>query len=280
MKIVNNPKPARYVKDLSNSDYHSRDEYLSSSQLKFAKLDPYNFQKNILDKEKEEETKEWRIDNDLDWGTVAHTLILEPEHADRDILVINRKEYKRGKNTDHKAIRELKELPENSGKCLISLEQYKRILKVRDTALKENKLFKQFFEEEKGCELSGFATCPKTGINIRWRPDARPVKSPILWDVKTTRKIFIDQFRREAYDRGYHISAAHYLHGESLVHGEEREWGFIGVCNKESGRIYCYKASEDFMNKAHLDFWMCMNNVQRALDSEGVIPYQSEYIYV
>jgi len=64
---------ASLIEKMSNEEYHSRPEF-SSSQLKDMLRSSAHFHSHNIIKEHERETKKH-----LDFGTLAHTLFLEPE---------------------------------------------------------------------------------------------------------------------------------------------------------------------------------------------------------
>lgn len=82
------------------------------------------------------------------------------------------------------------------------------------------------------CEESLQWTDAKTGLICKARLDKRCYSRPLVWDLKSARRIDDHGFSRAIFDYGYHISAAHYLAGADAVYGCEHEWKWVAV---ESG---------------------------------------------
>jgi exodeoxyribonuclease VIII len=75
--IISMPE-ASMIEKMSNEEYHSRHEF-SSSQLKDILRSSAHFYSNNIAKEVERETK-----TAMNFGTLAHTLFLEPEQFENE----------------------------------------------------------------------------------------------------------------------------------------------------------------------------------------------------
>jgi exodeoxyribonuclease VIII len=64
-------------------------------------------------------------------------------------------------------------------------------------------------------EISGFYLDDESGLMCKYRPDART--DSVVLDVKTTSDASAEGFSKSIVNYGYHISAAHYLAGESIA---------------------------------------------------------------
>lgn len=171
-------------KYISNDDYHSQHDYISSSGLKII-YDKSVF--HYLNQEKSEPT------NALVVGSATHTAILEPHNFDKEFLVIP----KINKRT-------------NAGKeeyqmCLQKAEkENKYLLEEKDFDLIEN-LKKGVFEDKDSKTLINYAKDKglieqshfgqHEGVKMRIRPDIDIPEAEMLADLKTVDNNSRDAFR-------------------------------------------------------------------------------------
>ena len=180
--------------DISNKEYHSGGEYYSSSQLKDALEGRTHFYNKHLAKiTKKQESSAFDV------GTAAHTLLLEPELYDTEVLI-----YKsRGKGDTIKLFR-----LDNPDKTVISNIQdcqVRQWIKI----VKKNKLAMKYFTGGIA-EKSVYTTL--NGKKCKARFDYMNVEEGFISDLKTTTgKLTEDSIRSKVLQWSYHLSSAFYL---------------------------------------------------------------------
>lgn len=200
------------VAGISNEDYHDS-AGVSSSQLKYVVHAPAKYKA--------------MIDGEIDFnqtpamalGTAVHIMALEPDLVDEQII-------QKPKFSGPGAVLERKEFnDEHEGKVILSADQ---LAAARAMAANIMKLpdFKRISADSQN-EMSGWYDDPETGLLCRYRPDMRT--EWCIADVKTCASAEKSAFSRQIYNLGYHISAAHYIAGDSVLMGTDHRQ-FIFIC--------------------------------------------------
>ena len=206
--------------DMPNDLYHSINDYYSSTRIKQILHNPYGLNFTTVSKE-------------LDFGSLVHMFILEPEKLEESFAV--EPEYQT-KEQCGKTIKSQKEkfLADNVLKKIISVDEYRHAeylsSNVLDLLGKKNITIQS-------AEKSYFTS--KFGINAKCRPDFIDRENKIVYDVKTT-KTDIDKFQlsKTIFEYGYHISAAWYL---DILEYESFRLVFI---NKSNGSCSVFEVGE------------------------------------
>jgi hypothetical protein len=229
----------RLYADISNNAYH-KSPGLSSTQLKNWK--PASPAPLLFDAYQRGEVT-FGGSEATALGTAYHALMLTPMTWQDEVQVWP--EFPQGKKTKGKA--DLKAAhPEIT---FLEQDALDTAMRMRDVAMAHPEvayLFKQMAEIRDGVvagqvEVSGWYndlnphTAEGTFQLCKYRPDMRhcPEWSHNTWlaDLKTTRDASPQGFARSIQDFGYHISAAHYLEGDQILHGR-RPKQFIFVAQE------------------------------------------------
>lgn len=218
------------VNHCTNEEYHSDSSFLSSSNYKLLLKDPEQFKIQCIDGVRPEYSKSTQ--NAFDEGTLAHSLILEPETIDEEFAFF--KGWKKVGN-------EWKQFQEdNKGKILISKPQKVRVERWVASALKldeELKLFQGGLPEH---TVAG----EFLGIPTKARADYVNIDKCYIIDIKTTSfGTDIDSFRSVVEDRAYDLSAALYCEILKAEHCRDFDFYFY-VLGKKDNVSEVYKLSE------------------------------------
>lgn len=246
MKIYNN---------LTNAEYRSKKEFLSSSDIKTLLENPYNFKNEIV----REQT------DNLILGSLIHTLILEPNVYERDykeMSELNAK-TKEGKELKAKLEQEAKE----QNKSLISVDLKTKAFNVVE-AFKKTKIY-NLFKENGESELSIFDKIE--GVPCKCRPDYYIKDKNIILDLKTTNLqggASADGFIKAVANFKYYIQAALYL---ELTQAKE----FYFVILETNAPFMCgvYK-----LDKQSLEFGL--SEIKRAFEIYNNIDKYKEAVYL
>lgn len=154
---------------------------------------------------------------EMRFGTLCHSLILEPETFDKRYQVGGPINPKTGKafGTDTKAW-EAFEAGLPPGQTIISAEDHERAKRVRDAVLEHPKVRRLLEGAEH--EVSYFWTDQESGVDCKARPDAIS-RLGIFADLKITQDVRAFVWQKAIHERGHHFQAAFYLDGHRQVQG-------------------------------------------------------------
>lgn len=186
--------------DISNNDYHAETEWLGSTQLKA--LLP-------------EEYKVGGSQEALDFGTLVHTVVLEPDNIAGLVALDAEKIGVKADGTVaqnptmtaawKRAVAEV----EQGGSTVVAQSDLDRALYMRDSLLAHDTASELLFSDDGRSEVTAFAV-DETGVQHKARFD-RLIPGTVV-DLKTTAsKPGAHSLTRAVLDYGYDLSAAHYL---------------------------------------------------------------------
>lgn len=232
------------IERMSNDEYHASPEF-SSSQLKDILRSRAHFHSNNILKENERESKKH-----LDFGTLAHTLFLEPEQFENE-FVVGPKFDRRTK--DGKAEAAAWEAA-NEGKIIIDQEMLDGAHRIANNLRSLSSY--QIMQNFKGmAEASIFFTDPVYALNLRVRPDYHIIPcdefpNGLIMDVKTSTDARQFKFSKSCSDFGYDISAAMYREGfQQHYRTEEKpEFFFLVAESTAPFNVKQYRASSLFLS--------------------------------
>lgn len=232
------------IEHMSNDEYHACPEF-SSSQLKDILRSSAHFHSNNILKENERETKKH-----LDFGTLAHTLFLEPEQFENEFVIGPKFDRRTKAGKEEAAAWEAA----NQGKIIIDEDMLQGAKRIANNLRGLSSY--QLMQDHYGmAEASIFFTDPVYGLNLRIRPDYHIVPceafpNGLLFDVKTTTDARPFKFMRSCADFGYDISAAMYREGFQQHYGTAEKPEFIFLVAESSApfNVKHYRASDLFLS--------------------------------
>jgi len=232
------------MKNFNNdSDYYGDWEYTTNSQLGYVKRSPSYY---------------WKMRNGgkidgpaLRFGSLVHTLILEPEKYSENFVVFNpedRPEKEKGMTSKmNKEWKKRLDLDCKEGrKYLMTMEQYELALKLK-RKLNDCPEVKAILDN---CETE----VPKTWIDFntmskcKGKADIVIDGGDMLVDIKTTGKDVVD-FKKSAYRYAYHRQAAFYLDGFNA-----KEFVFIVIESNAPHQIGIFRCSENFIDQGRQEY--------------------------
>lgn len=232
------------IERMSNDEYHACPEF-SSSQLKDILRSSAHFYSNNILKENERETKKH-----LDFGTLAHTLFLEPEQFEHEFIVGPKFDRRTKAGKEEAASWEAA----NQGKIIIDQEMLDGANRIANN-LRKLSSYKLMQDNPGMAEASIFFTDPVYGLNLRVRPDYHIIPcdefpNGLLFDVKTTTDARQFKFQRSCSDFGYDISATMYREGFQQHYKTEEKPEFIFLVAESSApfNVKQYRASSLFLS--------------------------------
>lgn len=235
---------ASLIEKMSNEEYHSRPEF-SSSQLKDMLRSSAHFYSNNILKEVERETK-----TAMSFGTLAHTLFLEPEQFEHEFIIAPKFDRRTKAGKEEALAWE----QANQGKTLVDAEQVegaKRIV----ANLQKLSSYADMQNNYGMPEASIFFTDPIYGLELRIRPDwhiapCKAFPNGLILDLKTTTDARAHAFQKKCGDFGYDLSAAMYREGFQQYYQTEDKPPFILLVGESSipHNVKQYKAADLFLS--------------------------------
>ena len=249
---------------LSNAQYHSERQHLSSSNLKLLLQSPAQFYKEKILGERESVSS-----SAMDVGSYTHTLILEPEKVAEE-FAIYKQQGRQFTPVGQKAKGPRKQGPEfdafktaNAGKIILSTSEA-QIGERMAAAVKGSPAALELLQggvPELSLASSMF------DVPVKCRADYINPERAYIVDVKTTRwPSDADTFRRVLRELGYELSAALYCDIAYRVYGKVFDFYWV-VLSKSDWDCQVYKASTHtlsegsaLVNKALITYKKCLAN--------------------
>lgn len=169
----------------------------------------------------------------LRWGSLVHTIILEPQLIGDEWAVMP-EGLDKGKGAK---AREEEFLLANEGKEIVSHDEFTQLSAIAE-AVQQDDEAAALLAGEGVNESSYFWKDSVTGIDMRCRPD-RYRDDGLLVDVKTTPSVEHYAFRRSVWDFGYDRQSALYIDGiEAVTKRRPRGFAFIAIEGKDAPEIF------------------------------------------
>ena len=169
----------------------------------------------------------------LRWGSLVHTIILEPQLIGDEWAVMP-EGLDKGKGAK---AREEEFLLANEGKEIVSHDEFTQLSAIA-AAVQNDDEAAALLSGEGVNESSYFWQDAVTGIPMRCRPD-RYRDDGLLVDLKTTPSVEHYAFRRSVWDFGYDRQSALYTDGiEAMTGRRPRGFAFIAIEGKDAPEIF------------------------------------------
>lgn len=203
------------VNDMSNKVYHSTSG-ISSSAVKSV------YKKSLAHWKGEKRTQTAAFT----MGTAVHALLLE---EDRNLVV-------KGPKTRRSKMFTEQEEALSEDQVLLTEVEYYVAKKMSKTTLSNPAHRSLLRHKDRKNEISIFATCPNTGLQLKTRPDLLIEPENTVYDVKTTMDASPRGFSRECFKYAYDIQGAFYLYVCKLAGLDVNSFSFLTV---EKSAPYC-----------------------------------------
>lgn len=197
--------------DLSNDEYHNERPGYSSTFIKTTHLKSIYHAKNS--------TSSIAL-SIADMGTAVHAIVLEPEKE----IVRCGPETRRGN-----AWKEAYAEAEADGVTLLPEKEYHQVFDIAHSLLAHPEAKDILTADDKICEASIFVEHPRTGLELKVRPDIFVPSMGVMADVKTTVSSVPSAFARQVFSYGWHIQGAFYKLCAELAGWEVDSFAFLSV---------------------------------------------------
>jgi hypothetical protein len=234
--------------------YHADRDALSCSLLKPLLVSPAHFQAGLACCDKQTVAK--------NFGTLLHSLVLQPELAGAELAVFPGVADGRSKPfAEFQALHPTKIVVDEP-----TFASARRLAgKVLETRFKGRAIGK--FIEESLPEATIYFTEPTTGLRMRVRLDA--YHPEFTFDLKSTRHASARLFSRDAVDFDYDLQAFMYSLGRCLYEGTEqaKPFVFIAAESSEPYSVSTLEAAPNFVGNGSLKFQACAASFKACTDA-------------
>lgn len=231
MQAPTNPTTgASIVIDMSNDDYHAHPS-ISKSGLDLIRRAPSLYL--------------WRQQHKQPFkacyrtGTLAHTLLLEPDRFEREVMVMPKFDRRTtvGKLA-HEAF-----IAEHGQRDYATEEEYELLKGMRE-AVWNHPAANRLLSKDGVAEQSIFWTDPVTGLQCRCRPDKLRIDDIVI-DFKTARDASPAGFARSVTNYRYHVQDPFYCDGIKAYTGTMPKFVFIAVEPEPPHLVGVYVLTEE-----------------------------------
>lgn len=248
--------------DISNEDYH-KDSAIGSTTIKAISVSPANLYFNPF-----KGSKSAHI------GTAIHAALLEPD--------VFKREFTLRPDITTRASKEFKTLAEefDSERIIIGSEVEAINRMVVSSLLNDD--FTDYVSARGHSEVSMFAHCPETGLNLKCRFDRLSDSHAYPLDVKSCRDASQRGFSQAIGQYHYHVQAAFYLYVLKLVTGKDfNQFAFFAIENSPPYKNCMYYIGEESLELGRKTMFEAMNKLvecmqDEELHTEGMVLPSSE----
>ena len=250
----------KIIDGIPNEEYH-RHSALSSTNLKDLLKSPWSYWHNKQNPKASTPA--------MEFGSLVHTLILEPENFANEHMVADKPE-RRSKAGKAKYA----ELLEEAGERIwVSTDEF---LKAQDMIFptSQNKIVQSLLSGGKA-ESSVFWLDAETGVQCKAKADYLNVDRGYIVDVKTTVSLASERaFSWTVSKYAYELSASFYKKGFELAIGKELDFYFIVIEKDSPHNFQTYKISDELLRRGEAQYRQALSVYADALErGKFDVPY-------
>lgn len=235
---------------MKNCDYHA-DPAIGSTSVKKISVSPAELYFNPFKGSKSSHI-----------GTAIHAALLEPDVYKNEFALMPEGVDRR--SADYKSA-----LKEYGADFILMHGEAETVTRMVDSA-RMNADFVDYMRSPGKSEVSMFATCDITGLNLKCRFDRLSESYPYPLDVKSCRDASGRGFSNAFGQYNYHIQAAFYLHVLRLVTGRElNQFCFFAVENAAPYRNCMYYIGEESLEQGRKQMFEALEKLAECMESES-----------
>ncbi len=236
--------------DLSNAEYH-KDPAIGSTSVKAISVSPANLYFNPF-----KGSKSAHI------GSAIHAAILEPDVFKRDF-------YQLADGLDRRSPDYKSAVKDYGAEFILVGSEVETVNKMVESA-RMNHDFVDYMRAPGHSEVSMFAKCDVTGLDLKCRFDRLSDSYPYPLDVKSCQDATERRFSQDFGKWHYHIQAAFYLHVLRLTTGRElNQFCFFALQNKAPYQNCMYFIGEDSLEKGRKQMFESLEKIAECMENES-----------
>jgi hypothetical protein len=228
------------VVEISDEDYHAHDA-VSKSKLAEFYNSPIVYKARYVDKVMPQKT----ATSGMELGTILHAVLLEGKRLD-DLIAVLPTTCLTSSGSINSRGSEYKDFAaRNTGKVILKQSAIKPISDCVAAVLRSD--LGQVLGTSKDKERSIFWTDAETGLECRCKPDfwVELDDHIVCYDLKISRMVNKESFRRQIKSFSYWMQDAHYSEGLSKLTGKPVQFRFWVVEPVQPYRVACYWLEEN-----------------------------------
>lgn len=236
--------------DISNEDYH-KDEAIGSTSIKAISVSPANLYFNPFKGSKSAQI-----------GTAIHASLLEHELFEKEFCLLP--------NSDRRSAEYKSAVIKYGSDCVLVGSEVETVNEMFESSRLNND-FMDYISAKGHSEVSMFATCPITGLNLKCRFDRLSDSHPYPLDVKSCRDASQRGFSQAFGQYHYHVQAAFYLYVLKLVTGIElNQFAFFAIENNAPYKNCMYYIGEDSLELGRKVMFEAMDKLAQCMEDESL----------
>ena len=243
---------------ISNTEYHCRIEYESSTNLRQSLISP---KKYLFGKSKIQVPTKAMED-----GTAVHTYFLENNKFHDEYIF-----RPEGLNARTKEGKEWME--KNKGKKILSYEWKENLNQMNDSIM--NSPAEIIYNNDNYSELSFFWD-DLYGIRGKCRPDCLSYNDRFVLDLKTTQDASPKGFQKSIGGFGYHIQAAWYLRGLRKLGVKVDEFLFVAIEKTAPFCVGVYRADKEMLEEGDKKIDEALHLISECKENDMYLDYTPE----
>ncbi|WP_347291510.1 PD-(D/E)XK nuclease-like domain-containing protein [Kluyvera georgiana] len=242
---------AGIYRGMSNQDYHA-DPAIGSTTVKSISISPANLYLNPFKGNKSSHI-----------GSAVHSALLEPSVFESEYIL--REDITSRASADFKALKATSD-PE---KIIIGSEVETVNKMIWSAGMNED--FVDYLSAPGESEVSMFAECPETGLQLKCRFDRLSERHPYPLDVKTCRDATEREFSQAFGRLHYHVQAAFYLYVLKLATGRElNQFCFFALENTAPYKNCMYYIGEESLELGYKVMFDSLRKLKQCIEDESL----------
>jgi hypothetical protein len=259
--------------DVPEDEYHADRTRTSSTQVRKILKSPATFLAHYQGVADEKETAA------LKFGRTAHLAILEGDkfwkrHKVMPKFVGLTKDGRESEQSAEAKAKKVAWLEENAGCVICTEEELRHLEGMINSVVRHRDAF--MILKDVAVEVTGYYTCPRTGIRCRIRPDVTSFNLNVMADVKTTVSVEMELFSRQVWQKRYDFQAAMYSEGAYQISGKFPEFfPFIAIEKVPPYECAVYVADDGLLDRGRKDYERAMDRLAQCVKTNQWPPYQT-----
>ena len=207
-----------------------------------------------------------RKTDSFEFGTAFHMLMLQQKLFEKTYAILPKLDMR------YKENREIRKQLEESGKTILTEEEFKRMCDMRISVL-SNKYARALLSGEK--EASYYWIDDMTGIKCKCRPDCRTdlKTTSVIVDIKTCTDASTESFVKDCIKYGYDLQAAMYTAGVEQIEKKKHKFVFLAVEKNPPYALNVLEADEFLIRKGYDDFRLYLGMLKQCSDTGNFYGY-------
>lgn len=250
-------------REMASADYHADYSAVSKSMLSVFRKRRSVYKAIYLDRTRKRESPS----RQMDIGTLAHSMLLEPENLERDLVVYPQQVLAKDGQADTNRAKAFRVEQESLGRTCLLQDDFRSVRKMCESV---KRVCGQWLEHPAYRERSVYWRDVGTDLRLKCRPDwvIDAGETVFAFDLKTTGDASPTAFSLIAGRFEYPLQAVHYSAGLREAIGKPVEWHFIVVETEEPFSCALYRVKPSDLLKAERQWRNTLCDLKACIDKD------------